>query len=181
MAQTMVRMPRSFFMMVDQDSPDRTTPVGDYSKASQNFSTAVPIGVMISHGGKFFRRRSCHRPSNHEFTMNDSTDNHPNAAETAPEAPRYTSFSGAFQSARTDASSMAKEAAPKLKQAFAGAAHDLAYGAAFSACFAACFAKELIPSSIKETIRRGANAGKQAAEKAAETPAAAEMPPPLGA
>ena len=34
--------------------------------------------------------------------------------------PRYTTFSEAFRSARTDASSIAREAAPKLKQALAG-------------------------------------------------------------
>ena len=48
------------------------------------------------------------------------------APQPQPQAARYTSFSEAFDSARHDAESMAREAAPKLKQALAGAAHDLA-------------------------------------------------------
>ncbi len=105
--------------------------------------------------------------------MNDTHDPIHDTGATEPEAPRYTNFSQAIDTARRDASSKAREAAPRLKEALAGAAHDLAYGAAFGACFAACFAKELVPSSLRESLRRGAKDGR----KAAETPAEAEAPP----
>lgn len=82
-----------------------------------------------------------------------------------PQCPRYTTFSEALDTARHDAESMAREAAPKLKQALAGAAHDLAYGAAFGACFAACFARELIPAGLRESIKRGAKDGSAAATR----------------
>ena len=110
--------------------------------------------------------------------MNSFEDSIDNSAEAAPQAPRYTSFSEAFDTARQDAASMAREAAPRLKQSFAAAAHDLAYGAAFGACFAACFAKELIPDSLRESLRRGANAGRNAATSATPETSATDMPPP---
>jgi hypothetical protein len=104
------------------------------------------------------------------ITMNECDPSIDPAAQTDPQGPRYTTFSEAFDTARQDAASMAREAAPKLKQALAGAAHDLAYGAAFGACFAACFAREIIPESLRETLRRGADAGRDAAAKTTEAP-----------
>ena len=120
--------------------------------------------------------------------FNQSTEG-PAQSNTAAEEPRFSSFYQAFESGRKDASSIAREAAPKLKQALAGAAHDVAYGAAFGACFAACFAKELLPSSVRETLRRGMRDAKQAAGQAQPkapasepfAPVAGDLPPPLGA
>lgn len=112
-----------------------------------------------------------------DFDMNDQTqDSTHDSATAAPEAPRYGSFAQAIGTARRDASFKAREAAPKLKKALAGAAHDMAYGAAFGACFAACFAKELVPAGLRESLRRGAKAGREAAEDAA-----AQDAPPLPA
>lgn len=105
--------------------------------------------------------------------MNDTHDSTHDTAAAEQAPPRYASFSQAIDTARRDASSKAREAAPKLKETLAGVAHDLAYGAAFGACFAACFAKELVPAGVRESLRRGAKDGRKAAEAAAE----AEMPP----
>ena len=52
--------------------------------------------------------------------MNGFEDFTDRSAEAAPRTPRYTSFSEAFDTARHDAGSMAREAAPKLKEALAG-------------------------------------------------------------
>lgn len=98
-------------------------------------------------------------------------------AEEESGSPRYTTFSQAIDAARRDAKSRARDAAPKLKEALAGAAHDITYGAAFGACFAACFARELVPSSLRDAIHRGARDGRDAAVRSAE----AQAPPPMAA
>lgn len=104
--------------------------------------------------------------------MNDHPSDQIDGVSDSPtDSMRFESFSQAIGAARRDASFKAREAAPKLKKALAGAAHDVAYGAAFGACFAACFAKELIPAGLRESLKRGANAGREAAESlAAEAP-----------
>lgn len=107
------------------------------------------------------------------FEMNDQPSDHTHGiSDSATDSRHFDSFSQAIGAARRDASFKAREAAPKLKKALAGAAHDVAYGAAFGACFAACFAKELVPARLRESLKRGAKAGREAAEGAT-----AEAPP----
>lgn len=105
------------------------------------------------------------------MSMNES-----NERSTDPKTARgdYSSFSEAWDAARKDAGSRAREAAPKMKEAFEGAAHDIAYGVAFGACFAGYFAKELMPEGLKSSLRRGARDGRQAA---AESPASDPVAP----
>jgi len=102
------------------------------------------------------------------------------AAAAGAEEPRYQSFSQAIDTARQDAESKAREAAPQLKDALSGAAHDFTYGVAFGACFAVAFAREILPTGLKDALRKGAHDGRKAVAKlvdpAPESPAAAEVP-----
>jgi|GEM_PF-6217674 len=95
--------------------------------------------------------------------------------------PKYHSFSEALDAARKDAACIARDAAPRLKQAIQGAAHDMAYGAAFGACFAACFARELVPDGLRDAFRRGAEDGSNAGQQAGSEDAPAVEPPGLPA
>ena len=86
-------------------------------------------------------------------------------------AKHFQSFSDAVDAARRNATDRAREAAPKVKEAFSGAAFDLAYGAAFGACFAAAFAQEFVPGFVKEGVRSvkaGLRQGKQAGATAGQ-------------
>ena len=100
---------------------------------------------------------------------NQQTEN-----QSAPEsagARQFQSFSDAVDTARRNATERAREAAPKVKEAFSGAAFDLAYGAAFGACFAAAFAQEFVPGFVKESMRSvkaGLRQGKQAGTTAGQ-------------
>jgi hypothetical protein len=106
------------------------------------------------------------------------TAGNPQAEATAPDAAaasqsaetrQFRSVAEAVDAARRDASRMAGETAPKLKQAVRETAHDLAYGAAFGAWFVTAFAREITPGLIKDGIKRGAHAGREAAKKAKAT------------
>lgn len=104
---------------------------------------------------------------NTEPEMNLETQNTADTTQSC--GGKYHSFAEAVDAARGDASRIAGEAAPKIKDALKGAAYDLAYGAAFGACFAAAFAKEMAPSVLKDGLACGAKAGKEAAKKAKES------------
>lgn len=111
--------------------------------------------------------------ANHLKSMNENNGSSTNR-QSAPDSARarYGSFSEAWDAAREDAGSRAREAAPKMKEALEDAAHDIAYGMAFGACFAGYFAKEILPEGLKASLRKGARDGRSAA---AESPAGDAM------
>ncbi|MGB0991645.1 MAG: hypothetical protein ACPG32_04160 [Akkermansiaceae bacterium] len=97
----------------------------------------------------------------------DHSDNHENFDNGAKR--QFESCGDAFSAGRSDATSKAREAAPKLKEAVSGAVHDLAYGAAYGVFFAGAFANEFVPQSVKDGIAKGAKAGRNAADKMRST------------
>jgi hypothetical protein len=146
-------------------SPIRREDFTGYSPLLWIFHWAIRNSAHLSHGENSFEGNDAFERPTRFFAMSNEHDFQDNAPGSAPEAPRYTSFSQAIDTARTDAKFKAREAAPKLKEALAGAAHDITYGAAFGACFAAAFAKELLPAGLREAIRHGVRDGRDAAAK----------------
>ncbi|MEO1844485.1 MAG: hypothetical protein ABGZ37_09440 [Akkermansiaceae bacterium] len=79
---------------------------------------------------------------------------------------QFESFGEAVRSAKDDATSKAKEAAPKMKSAVAEVIYDLTYGSAYGAVFLGAFAAELVPKPIKDEFTKGAKAGRDKARTA---------------
>ena len=100
--------------------------------------------------------------------MNTENDNHTSDQNTDPKR-HFDSCSNAYQAGREDATTKAREAAPKLKGAVADTIYDVAYGVTYGAFFAGALAKEFIPKAVKDVVaqgvEKGAAAGRAAADK----------------
>lgn len=97
-------------------------------------------------------------------TMTDNTTNEPNDSG----QDTLNSLKETFEKVTNDAKAKAEEAAPKVKQAMASAAHDVAYGAAYGASFIGTLVSECLPQIIKEGMEKGNAAGGDAAKSAAD-------------
>ena len=102
-------------------------------------------------------------------TENDNQRTEANTEENTDPKRHFDSCSNAFQAGREDATTKAREAAPKLKGAVADTIYDVAYGVTYGAFFAGALAKEFIPKAVKDVVaqgvEKGAAAGRAAADK----------------